>query len=162
MASRFAARCEDIEIKSGFRIFRVCSPLHLPSKTIMLLTILQRNIGDITILEFNGPLVLSNYSKVRDLITQLIQQGRTKLIFDYSDIQYVDSSGNGFLVSAYTAARNSGGRVVLAEPSKRYFDLLQITKLASAFDIFETSSDALAFFGAKDLTVDQTLTHNFY
>jgi anti-sigma B factor antagonist len=51
------------------------------------------------------------------------------------EVGYVDSSGLGELVKAYTTVRNHGGQLKLVDPSKRLQDLLKMTNLTAVFTI---------------------------
>ena len=113
----------------------------------MALEVVQRRFGDVTVLEFKGWINQPAYPNLAGLIKELIGEGKSKFVFDYSDVAYIDSTGNGFAVSAYIAARNSGGSVKIAEPTKRISDLLAITKLLTVFETYERTEDAIVAFG---------------
>jgi len=112
------------------------------------LEVVQRNFGDVTVLEIKGWINVSAYQHLTKLIKELIAQGRSKFVFDYSEVEYVDSAGNAFPVAAYTAARNSGGSVKLAATNTRIRDLLAITKLLTVFETYDRTEDAVISFGA--------------
>jgi anti-sigma B factor antagonist len=61
-------------------------------------------------------------------------------------ITYIDSSGIGELISAFTSSRNQGGELKLLNLTKKTHDLLQITKLYTVFDIKDDEAEALAAF----------------
>ena len=118
------------------------------------LEVVQRNFGDVTVLEIKGWLNASAYQHLTKLIKELIAQGRSKFVFDFSEVGYVDSSGFAFPAAAYTAARNSGGSVKLAEPRKSISDLLTITKLNTVFETYDRTEDAVVAFGADPARPD--------
>ena len=60
---------------------------------------------------------------------------------------YIDSSGIGELVSAFTAVRREGGELKLLNLTKKVHDLLQITKLYTVFDIKDDEATAIKAFG---------------
>jgi anti-sigma B factor antagonist len=60
-----------------------------------------------------------------------------------SDVDYIDSSGLGELVSSFTTVRNQGGQLKLLNLTRRVRDLLQITKLLTVFESFESEPEAL-------------------
>ena len=76
----------------------------------------------------------------------VVQEGHTRLVLDLGHVRYVDSTGLGDLVQAYTAARNRGGAVKLINVTKRLNDLFAVTKLLPVFDRFEQESEALTSF----------------
>jgi len=78
-----------------------------------------------------------------DAITSQAQRGRKKIILDMSDAGYMDSSGVGYLVSGYTRVRNLGGELVMAAPSLKMRDLMQITKLNRVVKVTDSVSEAV-------------------
>jgi anti-sigma B factor antagonist len=59
-------------------------------------------------------------------------------VLNLGDVDYIDSSGIGELVSGYTSVKNRGGELKLLNLTKKVHDLLQITKL---YTVFEVHSD---------------------
>ena len=62
-------------------------------------------------------------------------------------ISYIDSGGLGTLVALYTTAQNAGGSVKLANLTQRVGDLLQVTKLLTVFEVYDSEEKALESFG---------------
>ena len=73
--------------------------------------------------------------QLRDAIRDLIGKGQKNILLNLGDVNYIDSSGLGELVSAYTTARNQGATLKLLKLTKKVHDLLQLTKLYTVFDI---------------------------
>ena len=118
----------------------------------MTLKITERLVGDVTILDLDGRITLGEGSRcLRDTIKKVISEGKKKILVDLADIAYIDSSGNGEMVSAYTYVRNGGGILKLLNPSKKYHDLLQITKLFTVYEVFDDEKIALASFGSHPM-----------
>jgi anti-sigma B factor antagonist len=65
------------------------------------------------------------------------------MILDFTGVPYLDSSGLGSLVSAYTSCQKSGRRVALTGINQRVLKVFEITKVESIFLMFPTVSDAL-------------------
>ena len=80
---------------------------------------------------------------LRERIQKLLQAGDRKFLLNLADVDYIDSSGLGELVSSFTAVRNSGGLLKLLNLTKRVQDLLQITKLLTVFEVFNNEAEAL-------------------
>ena len=59
-------------------------------------------------------------------------------------ITYIDSGGLGTLVALYTTAHNAGGAVKLANLTQRVGDLLQVTKLLTVFEVYDSEEKAIA------------------
>jgi anti-sigma B factor antagonist len=62
------------------------------------------------------------------------------------EVSYIDSSGLGELVSAYTTAKNQQAEVKLLNLTRKVHDLLQLTKLYTVFDIKDDEASAIASF----------------
>ena len=72
--------------------------------------------------------------------------GHKKLLLNLAEVSYIDSSGIGELVSAFTTVTGQGGAVKLLRLTKRVQDLLQITKLYTVFEIFEDETEGVRSF----------------
>lgn len=109
--------------------------------------ITERHVGDVTIIDLNGRLVLGESGEMlRDKVNSLVQQGHRHIVANLSQVPYMDSSGIGELVKCYTTVTTRGGGLKLLGLTKRISDLLAITKLLTVFDSFESETDALASF----------------
>jgi anti-sigma B factor antagonist len=106
-----------------------------------------RQVGGIQVLDAAGRVTLGEGASVlRDHIKGLLGEGKKKILLNLAEVSFVDSSGIGELVSAYTSVSNQGGQLKLLNLTKRIRDLLVITKLISIFEIFDDEAAALASF----------------
>ena len=113
----------------------------------MALTIASREVDGVTILDLSGRITLGEGSvQVRDAIRDLIGKGTKNILLNLGDVNYIDSSGLGELVSAFTTAKNQGTEVKLLNLTKKVHDLLQLTKLYTVFDIKDDEASAIASF----------------
>jgi anti-sigma B factor antagonist len=111
------------------------------------LTIKDREVGDVTILDLSGKITIGEGSvQLREAVRRLLDDGKKKILLNLGDVAYVDSSGIGELVSSYTTTNNQGGQLKLLNLTKKIQDLLMITKLLTVFETFEKEPDALASF----------------
>src|SRR6476619_786622 len=95
----------------------------------------------------SGRITLGEGSVVlRDQIKDLVAKGQKKILLNLGDVTYIDSSGIGELVSAFTTVRNQGGELKLLNLTKKVHDLLQITKLYTVFDIKDDETAAVGSF----------------
>ena len=107
----------------------------------------SRRVDGVTILDLSGRITLGEGSVVlRDQIRDLLGKGEKKLLLNLGDVTYIDSSGIGELVSAFTTVRNQGGELKLLNLTKKVHDLLQITKLYTVFDIKDDEASAVKAF----------------
>ncbi len=84
---------------------------------------------------------------MRELIRGQLTKGNKRVLINLADVTYIDSSGIGELVSAYTAVTNQGGELKLLKLTQKVHDLLQITKLYTVFDVHDDEAKAIASFG---------------
>jgi anti-sigma B factor antagonist len=106
-----------------------------------------RQVDGITIVDLSGRITLGEGSVVlRDKVRELLGKGQTKILLNMDEVTYIDSSGIGELVSAFTTVRNQGGDLKLLNLTKKVHDLLQITKLYTVFDIKDDEAAAVASF----------------
>ena len=106
-----------------------------------------RQVAGITIVDLSGRITLGEGSVVlRDTIRDVVSQGNKKILLNLGDVTYIDSSGIGELVSAFTSVRNQGGELKLLNLTKKVHDLLQITKLYTVFDIKDDEAAAVGAF----------------
>ena len=113
----------------------------------MALTVASREVRSITILDLKGKITLGEGSvQIRDAIRGLVGKGRKGVLLNMGDVNYIDSSGLGELVSAFTTAKNQQADVKLLNLTKKVHDLLQLTKLYTVFDIKDDEASAIASF----------------
>ena len=106
-----------------------------------------RQVNGVTIVDLSGRITLGEGSVVlRETIRDLLGKGDKKILLNLGDVSYIDSSGIGELVSAYTTARNQGGELKLLNLTKKVHDLLQITKLYTVFDVKDDETAAVKAF----------------
>jgi anti-sigma B factor antagonist len=106
-----------------------------------------RQVGDVTVVDVSGRITLGEgSSNLRDGIRALVNEGHKKLVLNLAEVSYIDSSGIGELVSAFTSVANSGGQLKLLNLTKRVRDLLQITKLYTVFDVYDSETTAIRSF----------------
>ncbi|HWZ13421.1 MAG TPA: STAS domain-containing protein [Acidobacteriaceae bacterium] len=106
-----------------------------------------RQVDGVTILDLSGRITLGEGSvQLRDAIRDLLAKGQKKILLNLADVNYIDSSGIGELVSAFTTVKNQGGELKLLNLTKKVHDLLQITKLYTVFDVQDDETTAIGSF----------------
>jgi len=111
------------------------------------LTIASREVDGVTVLDLNGRITLGEGSvQLREAIRDLISKGARTILLNMGDVNYIDSSGLGELVSAYTTAKNQSASVKLLNLTKKVKDVLQLTKLYTVFDVYEDEASAISSF----------------
>ena len=103
-----------------------------------------RQVSGVTVVDMNGRITLGEGSVIlREAVKDLLAKGQKKILLNLGDVTYIDSSGIGELVSAFTSVRNQGGELKLLNLTKKVHDLLQITKLYTVFDIKDDEASAV-------------------
>ena len=106
-----------------------------------------RQVDGVTVVDLSGRITLGEGSTIlRDTVRELLGRGQKKILVNLGDVNYIDSSGIGELVSGYTTVTNQGGQLKLLNLTKKVRDLLQITKLITVFDIFDEETAAVRSF----------------
>jgi anti-sigma B factor antagonist len=106
-----------------------------------------RQVDGVTIMDCSGRITLGEGSvTLRDAVRDLLSKGSKQILLNLGDVTYIDSSGIGELVSAYTTVKNQGGDLKLLNLTKKVHDLLQITKLYTVFDVKDDEASAVASF----------------
>jgi len=106
-----------------------------------------REYSGITLVDLSGRIALGDGSALlRKTVRDLLEEGRVRIILNLGDVNYIDSSGIGELVSGFTAVRNRGGELKLLNLTKKVNDLLQLTKLFTVFDVYNDESSAVGSF----------------
>lgn len=107
-----------------------------------------RQVGGVTIVDISGRIVLGEESgALREVVGDLLRMGQKEILFNLSDVRYIDSSGLGSLVSAFTSVRKQGGELKLLNLTNKVHDVMQITKLYTVFDIMDDEAVAVKSFG---------------
>jgi anti-sigma B factor antagonist len=110
-------------------------------------TINNRQNGDVVLVDVGGKITLGDGSvAIREAVKKLVADGNKNIVLNLGEVTYIDSSGIGELVSAFTTVSNNGGNLKLLNLTKRVQDLLQITKLYTVFEVFNDEASAVASF----------------
>ena len=113
----------------------------------MNLTANTRQEGDVIILGLRGRIVRGEESAAfRERICDLLAEGHRKFLLNLADVNYIDSTGLAHLVGAVVSVRKLNGEIKLLNLTKRFNDLLQITKLHTVLDSFDNEAPAVESF----------------
>ena len=103
-----------------------------------------RDVDGVTVIDLSGRITLGEGSgTLRDTVREVLGKGQKKILLNLGDVGYIDSSGLGELVSSYTTASNQGAGLKLINLQQKVNDLLQITKLYTVFETFDSEADAV-------------------
>ena len=114
----------------------------------MHLYMVEKIVNGVLVLDLRGRITLGEETEaLRGRVKQLVEAGYTRLILNLEEVDYIDSVGLSTLVSSYASARKQGGNVKLLHLTKRVHDLLQITRLSTVFEIYDSLEEVQQSFG---------------
>jgi anti-sigma B factor antagonist len=112
----------------------------------MQLKLTTRTVQGILVVNCDGRIVFGEESALlRDTVKKLLTQSN-QVVLNLGGVTYIDSGGLGTLVALYTTAHNAAGAIKLSNLTPRVGDLLQVTKLLTIFEVFETEEEAVQSF----------------
>lgn len=119
----------------------------------MSIEIQQREREGITIQDLKGRLTVGDeVSRFRDQLQKLINSGHRNIVLHMGNVDYIDSTGLGALVMAYTSMQRAGGKIKLLNLSRRGIELLVMTKLTTIFEVFDDEQSAInSFFPDREI-----------
>jgi len=106
----------------------------------------QQEASGVTVVRVDGQLIVGNRHQLKELIQTALDQGARRILVDFSETGYIDSSGLGALVSISKKIREAGGELRLSGLNEDLRSLFELTKLDTLFAIAETPKQALASF----------------
>jgi anti-sigma B factor antagonist len=113
----------------------------------MSMTTSTRQVNGVTIVDCSGRITLGEGSMIlRNVVRELLSKGQKKILLNLGEVNHIDSSGIGELVSAFTTLRNQGGELKLINPTKTFRSFLQLTKLYIVFDVKDDEAGAINSF----------------
>ena len=107
----------------------------------------SRDINGVEIVKLEGKITIgAGDQQLREVISGMVNDGKTKILLDMSGVTTIDSSGIGELVGSYTTVANRGGKLKLLHLPAKLNELLHITQLITVFEVYENEQEALASF----------------
>ena len=107
----------------------------------------KRKKGDVVILDLKGKILIGDGIDVlRDSINSTISEQETRVLLNFAEVPYLDSTGLGEVVRSYTSIKKAGGVVKIVNLTNKVKDLLSVTKLITVFDTFEDEDKAIESF----------------
>lgn len=103
--------------------------------------------GDVAVITLSGRITLGQGTeRLREAVQEVMRRGRTKVLLNFDEVLYMDSTGLGELVAARRRVMDAGGQLKLMKLKQVARNLMQITQLYTAFEIFVDEASALASF----------------
>src|SRR5271154_6933998 len=110
----------------------------------------DKEVGDVTVVEIEGRIVLGEESNAfREQVKNLLAAGKKKIVLNLAQVGYIDSAGLGTLVATFHSARSQGAVLKLANLGSKFKEVLQVTKLMTVFDTYDSEALAVESFNKK-------------
>ncbi|MYB63662.1 STAS domain-containing protein [Candidatus Poribacteria bacterium] len=94
------------------------------------------------IVHVNGKIIGNAVTQFRDEIEQQLQDGNNNLIIDLTDVPLLDSTALGVIIITFQVLQKSGGKLVLLNPQKAVSSVLEVTRLTSILEVYESEEAA--------------------
>ena len=112
----------------------------------MKLTLATRTKDGIFVVDCNGRIVFGEESSLlRDTVKEALSTNN-RIVLNLGEVDYIDSTGLGTLAGLYTSVRKASGAIKLMGLTKHVSDLLQITKLLTVFEVYNSEAEAVESF----------------
>ncbi|HEY1468638.1 MAG TPA: STAS domain-containing protein [Candidatus Acidoferrum sp.] len=113
----------------------------------MALKMTSREVDGVTVVALDGRIVLGEESNaLREKIKSMVAEGKKKIVLNMDGVTFIDSAGLGTLVAAHHSAKAQGASLRLCHLGTKFQEVLQITKLMTIFDVYNTEAEAVASF----------------
>jgi anti-sigma B factor antagonist len=104
-------------------------------------------VDGVSVVALDGRIVLGEESNsLREKLKSLIAEGKKKIVLNMANITYIDSAGLGTLIAGYISAKTQGASVRLCNLGRKFHEVLQITKLLTVFDVYDSEAAAVSSF----------------
>jgi anti-sigma B factor antagonist len=108
-----------------------------------------RRVEGVSIVDLRGRIDFGDGSaRLREILGDLVTRGKTKVLLNMKDVDFVDSSGIGEMVRGHVQLAKIGGQLKLVNLSKHVNMLLQVTRLNKVFEIFDSELDGIKSFAS--------------
>jgi anti-sigma B factor antagonist len=106
-----------------------------------------QEVDGVSLVGLNGRIVLGEESvALRETVKGLMAAGKKKVVLNMSNVTYIDSAGLGILVATYVSAKTQGASIRLCALGHKFREVLQITRLLTIFDVYDTQAAAIGSF----------------
>ena len=107
-----------------------------------------REKNDVVIFDIEGEIRRSDITDItlHQLVKDQLETGKRNILFNFKDVEFIDSFGVGEILASYISTNNLGGKLKIAKISKKLYLIFQVTMLTKVLDIFDNDEMALDSF----------------
>jgi anti-sigma B factor antagonist len=107
----------------------------------------NREVDGVAVVALDGRIVLGEESNaLREKVKGLVAESKKKIVLNMDNVTFIDSAGLGTLVASHHSAKAQGAALKLCHLGSKFQEVLQITKLLTVFDVYNTEAEAVASF----------------
>lgn len=112
------------------------------------MVVTNKEVNGVSVVALSGRIVLGEESNLlREKVKSLTAEGKKKIVLNMADVTYIDSAGLGILVAAHVSSKNQGAALHLSNLGNKFHDVLQLTRLLTVFNVYDTEAAAIISFG---------------
>lgn len=100
--------------------------------------------GKVNVLILKGKLDLVNAGELKHTVTSLLDEDKNLLHLNMKDVDFINSSGLGALVSLMKEIRVHKGRLTMSNLAPYVNEIFEITQLSNVFEIFSDVDEAVS------------------
>jgi anti-sigma B factor antagonist len=114
-------------------------------RTVKGMTIQERIVSDVAIVRITGRVTLTEGTpEFDDVLQRLVQEGHVRIVLDLGDVPYIDSTALGSLLRTHATVSRRGGAMKLLNVKGHVRELLELTRLLTVFEAFDSEAEAIA------------------
>ena len=108
----------------------------------------MRQEGSVAVLALKGRLDLASGSLLKEEVKKLFEKQINQVHLNLAQVEFINSSGLGSLVSIMKEVRLLKGRFTLSDLASCVQEIFEITQLSHIFEVYPTEDEALLSFQA--------------
>ena len=106
----------------------------------------EEKLNDVAICILEGEVNISNSPELRKAFDGIIKRQDKKVLVDFSNVSYIDSSGLATLIEMFQRLKKIGGALRFSNLDQKVKNVFEVTKLHKLFEIFDAREAALKDF----------------
>jgi anti-sigma B factor antagonist len=111
------------------------------------LKLTNREVNGVSVVALEGRIVLGEESNaLREKVKSLLAGGKKNIVLNMDNVTYIDSAGLGTLVASHHSAKTQGAALKLSNLGSKFQEVLQVTKLLTVFDVYDSETAAIRSF----------------
>jgi anti-sigma B factor antagonist len=111
------------------------------------LKLTNREVNGVSVVALEGRIVLGEESNaLREKVKSLLAGGKKNIVLNMDNVTYIDSAGLGTLVASHHSAKSQGAALKLSNLGSKFQEVLQVTKLLTVFDVYDSETAAIRSF----------------